>query len=239
LRLKPGLAIAEYNLGTLDWNQKAACLTNADCELNAETSAQLLQQRERAAARFSAALQTDRSIPGIYLGLGNLAVWWQEFITTTDYFSAAFALMPQSPEVVFNLGQALALAGRDADAIAAYQTTLRLAVPDSLPAMEAHLALGNLYARQGKTAQAQAEYAQVQSAQARNPAFNPEDQSFHFDSINYHAARALTLAQAVTAIRAGEWISASQYLEQFQQERSRHEGFTGMVPEPGANLDIY
>ncbi len=239
LRIKPGLAITEYNLGTLDWNQKAACLTNADCELIAETSAQLLQQRERAAVRFNAALQTDRSIPGIYLGLGNLAVWRQEFVTATDYFSAAFALLPQSPEVVFNLGQALALAGRDADAIASYQTTLRLAAPDSLPAMEAHLALGNLHARQGKTAQAQAEYTQVLAAQTRNPAFDPEDQAFHYDVINYHTARALTLAQAITAIRAGEWISASQYLEQFQQERSRHEGFTGLVFEPGANLDNY
>jgi tetratricopeptide (TPR) repeat protein len=239
LHIKPGLAIAEYNLGTIDWNQKASCMTNADCELSAETSAQFLQQREQAVAQFHVALQTDSSIPGAYLGLGNLAVWRQEFITATDYFSAAFALMPQSPETAFNLGQALALSGREADATAAYQTTLRLTAADSLPAMEAHLALGNLYTRQGKTGSAQAEYAQVQSAQARNPAFNPEDQSFHFDSINYHTARALTLAQAVTAIRAREWISASQYLEQFQQERSKHEGFTGMVFEPGANLDVY
>jgi len=105
--------------------------------------------------------------------------------------------------------------------------------------MEAHLALGNLYTRQGKTALAQAEYAQVQSAQERNPEFNPEEMSFHFDAINYHAARTLTLAQAVTALRAGEWISASQYLDQFQQERAKHEGLVAMSPEPGANLDIY
>ena len=199
LRIKPDLGIAQYNLGMLDWNIETDCTRSSDCAGNLGAKPEMLQNRERAESKFEAALKLDPSIPGAHIGLGNMAMWRGDILTATEHFSTALSLMPQSPEVVFNLGQALALMGHGSEAEAAYRKAIRIAPQLSGPSVEAHLALGNLYHQQRNLARAEAEYQQVQQAQSDPSA-----------KLRLNTSVAVDLLLIKYDIDGSEWISASQ-----------------------------
>ena len=206
LRIRPDLAIVQYNLGVLDWNTLANCSTDDSCEHDIEANQAMLKIREQAEAEFVTALKSDPSIPGAHIELGNMAVWRGDFATAIDQFSTTVRLAPQSLEAAFNLGQALALTDHESEAENAYRQAIRLAPVNSIPSMEAHLALGYLYYQQGKPAQAGIEYEQTQEQlqQARS------DDSYYLSSRSFYSEGALELALTKYEIDAGQLISASQ-----------------------------
>jgi tetratricopeptide (TPR) repeat protein len=150
LQLKPDLGVALANLGTVTWN--SAIDADRPITETEDFDALALQKREQARRQYEAALKIDPSIPVAYVALGNLDVWDGNFSGAIDHFKTALKLRPQWPQVLINLGQALALAGRDQEAEAVF----RQALP-SAPG-EAHLNLGNLYSQQGDTDHAYAEF---------------------------------------------------------------------------------
>ncbi len=240
LRIKPNLGIAQYNLGMLDWNTDANCAASPDCESTPSASQSMLQNREQAESTFAAALKSDPSIPGAHIGLGNMAMWRGDFVAATDQFSAALSLVPQSPEIAVNLGQALALASRETEAEAAYRQAIRNAPENSLASLEAHLALGNFYHRAGDLTHAYAEYERAQEVQTKDPNFNPGNNLFAYDPTRYYASQALNLALAQYEISAGEWVSASQRVGQLQQARKDYErGSMDSSNLQVTGLDVY
>jgi len=196
LQVRPGWALAQYNVAVLDWN-------SATQEYRDEAG--LIRDSQ---AAFEAVLKADPTIVGAHIWLGNLAVFQDDLEQAVERFSAARDLWPQSPEVWVNLGQALALAGRDEEASAAYHQALLLAPEGSAASLEAHLALGNLYHRQGQVERAGQEYRAIE------PFAADQDSSFQ-------PTFSLTLAKY--EIDTGALISATQRLE------DRHYGLAPFV----------
>jgi tetratricopeptide (TPR) repeat protein len=149
IQIRPNWALAQYNLAVLDWNTLA----------NGNDAAHMIQDTKDA---FQGVLESDSTIAGAHIMLGNLAIWEEDFELAVQYFSTAADLWPDSPEVRVNLGQALALAERDEEAITAYRQALTLTLDDTEVSKETHLALGNLYHRQGNLDRAIQEYQSIQ-----------------------------------------------------------------------------
>jgi len=150
LQIRPDWALAWHNLAALDWNY--ATYGYGDV-------ARMTQHAEES---FETVLELDPTVVGAHIMLGNLAIWNGNFDLAVEHFSVATDLWLESPEVKVNLGQALALAGQDEEAIAAYQQALALSPEGSDAYLEAHLALGNLYHRQGDLDRAYQEYRLIQ-----------------------------------------------------------------------------
>jgi tetratricopeptide (TPR) repeat protein len=175
LQIRPDWALTQYNMAVLDWNAGSF---------------------DPVKEKLTLVLESDPSIAGAHIVLGNLAILEGDFELGVEYFSNAVALWPESAEVAVNLGQALALAGQDNQAIASYQRALGLAPNDEVY-QEAHLALGNVYHRLGNLERAYREYLLVES---------PIDECSDFNTT-------LSLALAKYEIDAGEWASATHRLE--------------------------
>jgi tetratricopeptide (TPR) repeat protein len=184
LQIKPDLGIVYYNLAAFDWN------TAMD---QANPDAAAIASQERIKTGFETALKYDPSILAARLRLGNLAVWDGDYLTAVDYFSTALKLQNKSPEIMVNLGQALALAGRDSEAQKAYLQALKLG-PSYLDVQaEAHFALGNLYGRQGKLDLSYQEYRQTEP---------------YMRSVTN--ACTLQIALLKNDVQAGQWDRASE-----------------------------
>jgi tetratricopeptide (TPR) repeat protein len=138
LQIHPDWVLSRYNLAVLHYNYE--------------------QTRTRAQIEFESVLESDPSISGAHIALGSFAVWDGDFDAAVEHLATALELWPESSEVAVNLGQALALAERDEEAVIAYRQALTLD-PQNI---EAHLALGNLYHRRGELVRAQEEYQQVE-----------------------------------------------------------------------------
>jgi tetratricopeptide (TPR) repeat protein len=207
LRIRPDWAVAQYNLGALDWNIKD-CRSRGYCEGNPDQ--ELLQSHERAEARFFSALKLDPSLPGAHLSVGAMAMWRGDFVAASQHFSTALSLMPQSPEVAINLGHALALTGREPEAEAAFRTAIRNAPKDSAQSTEAHLALGILYHRQGDLTRARVEYGQADERLQKD---RTQDSYWAAGNALITSIDASNLALTMYDIDVGEWMSATQRVE--------------------------
>lgn len=139
LQIQPDWALARFNLAALRWNVQQDSMREVIPE-------------------FEAVIELDPSIAGAYIPLGNMAVWDGNFEQAAEYYTVAQSLWPESAELVVNKGQALALAGQNDEAIAAYKQAVALAGPNSDAYREAHLALGNVYHRLGDLERASQEY---------------------------------------------------------------------------------
>ncbi len=196
LQIKPDLGVALANLATLAWNASIDVgLDNPNITTTLDWDTPVLQQRERARSQYEIALKMDSSLPVAHVALGNMDVWDGNFSEAADHFKAALKLRPRWPEVLVNLGQALALSERDAEAEVVYRQAIQLAPEDIGVQIEAHLALGSLYNRRGDPARAYAEY---QVAENQGPGRDN--------------AVALALALLQNDITAKSWVSVTEHL---------------------------
>ncbi len=141
--LRPDWALAHYNLAVFNWTYARDW--------------QIRDQLEKVVA-------LDPAIPGAYLALGDMDVWDGNYDKAVERFSKAVELLPASPEVLHNLGQAWALNGKDAEAEITFRRALTLVQEEDDPvvALDIHVALGNLYHRQRNLIAAGNEYAAAQ-----------------------------------------------------------------------------
>jgi tetratricopeptide (TPR) repeat protein len=180
LQIRPDWALARFNLAALHWNTT----TNGMSEII-----------PRHVEEFETVVVLDPTIAGAQIFLGNMAVWDGDFDLAAERFSTAMNLWPASPEVAVNMGQALALAGRDEKAIDAYHQALALTDEGSAAYREAHLALGNLYHRRGDLGRALQHY-----------------QLLELTGGDYAFDNTLTFALAKAEIDSGAWFSATERL---------------------------
>ena len=184
LQIRPAWALAQYNLVAEEWRQTVI------------GSASFAQDVRPFSAKFQHILDLDPTIPGAYIALGNLSVWYSDFTAAADHFEKALQL-GKSAKVAVNWGQALALSGQSEQALAAYRLALTLDPDDVDAHVLAHLAMGNVYHRQSNLARAREEYQLAQQLLASKTV----DVSYHSDD--------LCVAQAKYEIDTGAWVSAT------------------------------
>lgn len=180
LQLRPDWALAHFNLAAVHWNT-----------MYGEDQRSVRRYVEE----FETVVELDPTIAGAHILLGNMAVWDGDFDLAAERFSTAMDLWPDSPEVAVNMGQALALAGRDGEAVDAYHQALALTDEDSAAHREAHLALGNLYHRRDDLDRALQHYRILE--------LTGDDIAFD---------ETLTLALSKAEIDSSEWVSATKRL---------------------------
>lgn len=181
LRIRPDWALARFNLAAIHWNT-----------MYGEDPASVGEYVEH----FETVVELDPTIAGAHILLGNMAMWDEDYDRAVERYTTAMDLWPDSPELAVNLGQALALAGRDEEAVNVYHQALALTEEGSAAYREAHLALGNLYHCRGDLERALEQYQLLE----------PTGTDEAFDST-------LSLAMAKIEIDNGAWDRATQRLE--------------------------
>lgn len=194
LQIHPDWALAHYNLAAFDWKQ---IVSNYDLDP--------VEFIPTSKASFEKVLALDNSVAGAHVALGNLAMYEETFEPAVQHFSSAREFWPDSPEVAFNLGQALTLAGQEEEAVDAYQQALSLASKRGDVCQATHLALGNLYHRRMDLESAYREYNLI----ASDPLCLNESVSERKPKLD----EALSLALVKYEIDTGNWVSATQRLE--------------------------
>jgi tetratricopeptide (TPR) repeat protein len=189
LEIHPDWALPRYNLAAIDWS-----VMLGDVQAS----------RERARAECQAVIELDPTIPGAHVVIGNMSMWEEEFDAAVHHFRAALDGWPESAQVTVNLGQALALAGQDEEAIASYERALALAPDNTWLQLEAYLAMGTVYQRQGDLSRAYEAYQQAEQLPL----------GYVSEAGKYVHQIPDVLYQAITSyeISAGEWASATKRL---------------------------
>ena len=176
IRLAPGLASAQYNLGTalvargetdaaVARYRRALALdpNHAGAHNNLGGLLQLTGHPAEAARHYRRTVQIDPTHPGAHYNLGNILLAESRFQDAEAAFRRTLAVRPADPAAHTGLGRALFGQGKLAEAIEAYRAALRID-PDQAPT---HRHLGDALRGQGKLGEADGVFARAREIESR------------------------------------------------------------------------
>lgn len=124
LEIRPGWTLPRYNIIVFHWSVGSSEYWRSEIE---------------------DLIDTDPTLPGPYLMLGGMAFQNKEYEDSKEWFSKALVLLPNSSEILFNLGQIELLMNNNGNA-----NEIFLEILDSNPEnAEAMLGLANISYREG------------------------------------------------------------------------------------------
>jgi tetratricopeptide (TPR) repeat protein len=216
LRLDPNSASAHYNLGVLLGNlgndpaaleEYAAAVQLAPDSVRTHVAfASLLAKLdhvEKALTEYEMALQLDSDSATAHLGIADLLTQTAQFDEAQAHYLTAERLTPKDWHPFYQQGRALLTQGRDADAVAAFRSALKLAPNNNsilITLAQLLAANANSKIRDGHAALELAQRALALSDGAQPSVFDilamAQAELGNFDDAQKSAQRALELVEA-------------------------------------------